>query len=432
MANLVGFLLFLVFADDFDCAYAAHLGAPLGWLNFLVEPTAIKVRPFDLIMLVVLFAAQGGKKPGAAVPMRNALYLALGTTVVSMLYGLIHGGEFRFASWQTYLILSTILVAFTVSAACRTPAHFNLLAKWLIAAASYRAVMCWISYFTWAKGLMGLSGAFMTTHVDTILWVVSILILIVDMISRRAVMARFRDASLILLYLGAIQLNSRRLAWVSLAMGVIVLYTLYPKGVLKRRINRAAIALAPLILVYVIVGWGRPQKIFLPLQSFSSVSTQEDSSTLARNAENLGLIATASYNSTVFGTGWGRPYVCLTKKYDISGFELWQYIPHNSILGLLAFTGVFGFIGFWLALPTSVFFNARVARLAQDPRARNVGLIGAAQLIVCCNQLYGDMGIFSAPCMYVIAVSFAAALRLPVATGVWGVPVMATAKPAGP
>jgi uncharacterized membrane protein YagU involved in acid resistance len=110
-------------------------------------------------------------------------------------------------------------------------------------------------------------------------------------------------------------------------------------------------------------------------------------------------------------------------KYDISReFELWRYVPHNSILGLLAFTGVLGFMGFWLAMPTAVFLNARVARLARDPTARTVASVGVSQAIVSCNQLYGDMGVHLPVAMYVIAVSYAMALRLPMLAGVWTTP----------
>ena len=421
MAKIVGFLLFLVFAEDSGTAYAHHMNAPLDWVHaYLLEPTPIKIRGFDLLMLLVLIGARGPKRPGLVRPMRNALFLVIGTTVASTAYGVMSGGEFRIASWQIYLILSTVLLAFTVAAACRTPAHFVHLAKWLLAAAIYRALMCWVSYFTWAKGVVGQSGEYLTSHADTILWVVSIMILLVDMIDSRTLMPKLRDLCLIALFLGAIQFNSRRLAWVSLTMGLIVFYALFPYGRAKRRINRVLLVLSPAIVGYVVVGWGRPEPIFLPLASFSSVSTNEDASTLARNAENLGLIFTANSNNRLLGSGWGRPYLYLTLKYDISGFELWRYVPHNSILGLLAFTGMLGFAGFWLAVPTSVYFNSRVARLAADHLTRRVGLIGAAQLIVCCNQLYGDMGIFDPVAMYVIAGSYAIALRLPTRSGVWG------------
>jgi hypothetical protein len=203
---------------------------------------------------------------------------------------------------------------------------------------------------------------------------------------------------------------------------MVVMYLLFPEGVAKRRINRVAKYVAPVVGLYVVVGWGRASPIFLPLRSLSSVSTTEDASTLARNAENLGLIATGNATGMFTGAGWGRPYIPVTLKYDISSFELWQYVPHNSILGVLAFTGALGFIGFWLALPTGVFLNARAARLGTDPKAKSAALIGAAQLVVCANQLYGDMGIFDLKPMYAIAISYALALRIPTIAGVWNAP----------
>ncbi len=422
MPQLVSFLLFLVFVQDAGCAYSTHLGAPLGWVyDLLLKPTPLELRPFDLIMLVILAVSSSKKRrEGAYVrPMKNALLVVLATTMVWFGFGLAKGGEVRFASWQTYLILSCVLVAFTVASTFRSVADFQRLGKWLIVASLYRGLMCWISYFTWGRLLVGESGAFLTSHDDTICWVVAILVLTIGAIDKRSVGVTIRNLAIIAFLLGAIQFNSRRLAWVSLSMGFVVLYALLPKGVAKRTMNRALLTVVPMVLIYAAVGWGRGNPIFLPLRALSSVTTQEDGSTLARNAENLGLIATANYSHFFLGTGWGRPYVFLTLKYDISGFELWRYIPHNSILGLLAFTGVLGFAGFWLPIPTAVFLNARAARLASDPRIRNIALVGAAQLIVSANQLYGDMGLFSLEAMYVMGVSYGIALRLPLLAGVW-------------
>jgi hypothetical protein len=289
--------------------------------------------------------------------------------------------------------------------------------------------MCWISYFTFGKVLLGESGAYLTTHDDTIVWVVAIMALLLNTLDNRKTMVSVRNFALILFFMGAIQFNSRRLAWVSLGMGLTVLYLLLPTGKAKRRVTRVLYLVAPLVLLYVVVGWGRSNPIFLPLRSFASVSTQEDGSTLARNAENLGLIATANSWGPLLGSGWGKPYLWLTKKYDISGaFDLWEYIPHNSILGLLAFTGIIGSSIWWSTIATGVFLNTRVARLSSDPVARSVATIGAAQIVVCGNQLFGDMGIFFLKPMYFLAISYAIAMRLPGATGVWGPPGKVAAR----
>ncbi|MGD0524570.1 MAG: hypothetical protein ABSE49_05485, partial [Polyangiaceae bacterium] len=329
--TLLGLLTFLVLSEDSTCLYGPHLIAPLGWVQtILLDPLPIKIRPFDLILIGVLIAASSNRSVwGPSVrPMKNALFVTLGATLVSFVYGVLHGGDFRFASWQTYLILSAILYAFTVASAFHTAADYWSLGKWLLAGAVYRGLMCWISYFTWGRTTLGESGAYLTTHDDTIGWVVAIMVLVINTIDRRSLVVALRNLVFMLFFVGAIQFNSRRLAWVSLAMGLVIMYAFFPPGTAKKRVTRVLLAIVPLIALYVIVGWGRQNPIFLPLRSFATVSTQEDSSTLARNAENLGLIATANVNGFIFGSGWGRPYIYLTMKYDISGFELWQYVPH--------------------------------------------------------------------------------------------------------
>ena len=433
MQHVVGLLIFLLFAEDSGCAYAPRLGAPLGWvLDVLITPLPIKIRPVDLLFLLILLVTMGKKTPPLTPTMKTTLLTTVGVTIWCFIWGIVRGGDSRFASWQVYLILSTVLMTFTVAKLFKTPSDFILLAKWLMAAAVYRGLGCWISYFTWGRNTLGGGGAFLTTHDDTIGWVVSILILLAHILHKRNTATTLRDLFYIFFFVCAIQFNSRRLAWVSLIMGLIVFYFLFPPGKIKKRIDRTLMIVGPLIILYVVVGWGRGNAIFLPLRSLSTVSTQEDASTLARNAENLGLIATANSGGFFFGTGWGHPYICLTRKYDIaSAFELWQYVPHNSILGLLAFTGVLGFAGFWMLLPVAVYLNARVAKLAADPVARLVALIGAAQLIVCVNQFYGDMGIFFFKPMYVVGVSCAIAMRLPVLTGVLNTASAAPAKAVG-
>lgn len=107
-------------------------------------------------------------------------------------------------------------------------------------------------------------------------------------------------------------------------------------------------------------------------------------------------------------------------RYDLhSVFALWRYIPHNSILGLFAFMGAFGYAGYWLTFPTGMFLNARVAQLAKSQAARDLGAIGAVQMVVCVNQYFGDMGLFSFKAVYILAASYAIALRTPIMVDAW-------------
>ncbi len=425
MRRLVALLLFLVLADDATAIYKPYIGAPLDWVEpLLVDATPLKLRLFDIIMLGILIAARNGREGRGlrTPPMRRALLLVLGTVVTWFIYGILRGGDARCASWQVYLILSMVLTSFTIASTFYTAEHYALLAKTLLAVAIYRAVMCWIMYFEYiVPGKLDPVPISLTTHHDTVIWVTSIVILVVNMLDARSTWVTLRNLLVLVLIAGAIQFNTRRLAWVSLTMALVVMYFLLPLGPVRRRAKRVVLALVPVIALYAIVGWGSKAPIFKPLQAFSSVTTEEDDSTKARNCENLSLIATAHQSSLLVGTGWGHKYIELTNKYSIAeALELWPYIPHNSILGLFAYTGVLGVAGFWLAIPTAVFLNARVARLGAAASMRNAGVVGAAQIVVCANQLYGDMGSFSPGTMYVLAVSYAMALRLPAVAGVWG------------
>jgi hypothetical protein len=177
---------------------------------------------------------------------------------------------------------------------------------------------------------------------------------------------------------------------------------------------------APILAIYFVVGQGRTEAIFKPVASFSSTTGQEDESTKARNVENLGLIATGLANNRLLGPGWGHPYIEVANWYTIAAlFPLWKYIPHNSILGILAYTGILGFAGVWLIFPTAMFFNIRMARLGNTPLVRQLGMLGAIDLLVVGYQMYGDMGAYYVRPMYLLGLSYAFALRLPIEAGTW-------------
>jgi hypothetical protein len=428
--RLVDILVFLMFVNEGVntlTAYADKLFTPFSWVDYwLFDPLPIKLRPFDLILVVVLLAA--GAKGQRTAPMKNTIFLALGTTVFWFILGVVlRGGDGRSASWQVYLMLMGPISAFAVAATHTKPIHFRELGKYVVAAALYRATMCIIYYLSYVRNSADAMPPMMGHHYDTVLWVSAISMLVVNFLEHRTSAAKAGAYLGIPLMLLAIQFNNRRLAWVSLAGSLLSLYFLLPPSAPKRRLKRIAMMVVPVLGVYVLVGWGRPERIFKPLSALSSVSSKPDGSTLARNAENLGLIATASFSPRT-GTGWGHKYIEISDKYSIATqMELWPYVPHNSILGLFAYTGFLGVIGYWLMIPTAVFLHARTTRLAKDPLHRSIGLAGVMIIAVCLNQMFGDMGIFSPVTMYMLALSMAAALRIPLEAGAWGPPRSAVA-----
>jgi hypothetical protein len=423
----IDILFFLMLVNDgaiTQTTYAQNgMFAPFSWVDdIFFDPLPIKLRIFELAFLGIL-AASGGRGQKVA-PMKNALYLAVGTTIFFFVFGVMwRGGDSRFAGFQTYLMIMAPLMAFAVAATHHKPNHYRTLGKWVVGAAIYRAAMCLIFYFGFARS-MEIPPPVMTTHGDTVLWIAAVGMIIVNFLEQQNKWAKALAFFFVPMILAAVHFNNRRLAWVSLTFSLAALYFLLPPSAAKRRLKRIGVWMLPVLGAYVVIGWGRPERIFKPLASLSSVSSKPDGSTLARNVENLSLIATASYNPMT-GSGWGHPYVELSNKYTIAGaMELWPYIPHNSLLGLLGYTGILGVLGYFLMIPTGAFLCARCARLGKDHRLRTVGCVGVMVTLTSLSQMFGDMGIFSPCTMYLLAAVWGAAMRLPIEGGLWSTPGM--------
>lgn len=423
MRRFVHILFFLIWVDETHSKYSEYMWTPFSWVEgWIIKHPIADVRPIDMMMFVVLAYAvsKGAFKVATVRPMKRTLLGALGVTLLALAYGLSTGGNARAAGWQVYLPFSTILASFTIAATHHRAEHFVGLLKAFVAAGVVHAVNCVIFHLLFIRTariypLPDYAG----THHDSVIWTASVGLLVLLPLRFPTPRNRLVAAVLVPLLLVAIQFNNRRLAFVSLIGDLLVLYFALPPSRPKRTIQRVALGLVPVALLYVAIGWGRTEGIFRPLRSFQTVSVDEDKSTKARDMENLGLIATATKYGWVMGSGWGQKYVEVSSLYQIYFFELWPYVPHNSVLGLFGYTGYVGFVGFWMVFPMAVFFNARVAKQAKRPLDQYISTVAVMQLVSCADQWYGDMGSFSFVTMYTLSSTMAMGLRLPIAAGVW-------------
>jgi len=210
-----------------------------------------------------------------------------------------------------------------------------------------------------------------------------------------------------------IYLNNRRIAYVSLVAALVFAYAALPPSPLKSRINRRFLPLAPLLAIYVAVGWGRTEGIFKPLASITSANSSEtDLSAKSRDNENMGLIVTFG-QARWMGTGWGHEYIEVDDSLAPKSFLQYKYLPHNSVLGLLAFSGMICFTATWMVFPICSLLAARACRQVRSPTVRLLGMGTLCQVVVCIMQAWGDMGIISYVPTYVMATGFACASHLP-------------------
>lgn len=409
-------------AEVKDEIFSGKWETPLTWLGTAIfPPSPIKLPVWDIMMLAVLFIALGAK--GASKDRAKPVVKSMKVTLLSLgalwVWGVVRGGDIRQTMWQLHPFVIALTLAFLVSATCRTPKQIQTLGKVVLFAAVYRAIILIIFYFTVARGLNP-PLAVMTTHADSALFVTGMLIVIANAIERRKLLAFVWMFALCIPLALAIKWNNRRLAWLSLMIGLALFYYVLPRTRFKRRMNWLMVAAVPLFAFYVVVGWGRQETYFKPVGAISTMfGKHEDTSSEMRDIENYNLVQTLKSNP-VLGTGWGHEYEEVNVAISIKDvFPQYRYIPHNSVLGLLAFSGLVGFGFAWQLFVVACYFLAISVRAAENSTVRMAGILGITTIATFIFQMWGDMGWNTLSADVLMAVAVGVATRVPVLSGVW-------------
>lgn len=377
---------------------------------------------WNLMLLAMVPACylQPGALRRRAWPMDAAILLSITTIACGFLWGVVRGGSAYWSYYQLNSLLLTLLAGLILLAAVRSPRDLKALGATIVAAAVVRSGLALYFFFTFVRGKEPYPPH-MTSHDDSPLFVAAILVLI----SWGLLRARWRTwipvALLVLAILAAVKVNNRRIAWIELVVSLAFLYPLLPERRLRRWANRRLLLAVPFIVVYAVVGWGRPGALFAPLRAFDSTAgPNADASTMARNEENLNLVLTYIQHP-VFGSGWGHPMTSVSSYFtNFGAFDvMYPYIPHNSVAALVAFSGVVGLFGILLVIPVAAFLAARAARFASLRIDRAATMVAVCYLPVFGMQAYGDIGMQSVTTGLLLSVAIAVAGRASVWTGAW-------------
>lgn len=163
--------------------------------------------------------------------------------------------------------------------------------------------------------------------------------------------------------------SQRRAAVVTLGAALILLaIVLFWR---QRRTFWKAIPIATLIVVgYTGAFWNSESSAAFPAQAIKSVvapdslGTKDQSSDLYREIERFDLSFTIR-DAPITGQGFGQKFLRPIPLPDISSFEFYEYLPHNSLLWVWIKTGFFGFATLFYLLARTISLGA--ARLRASP-----------------------------------------------------------------
>jgi len=421
----------------------AHLNA----VNRKVVPGWVSFSLMDLLIVTLLLVAflrrAGNSKLDSANrvatprPLIKLAYVSLIGTGFAWMSGLVRGGDVGKSLWQLNRVMYLPIIFILCHLGLRGPKDLGALLRVILISSVYKSLLAAYIALTIKMPPNELTGStrpvLAISHQDSILFAVgfvTVLGLMLERVGGRRWALRLGGLMLPLLALGT-WANNRRIAWVEVAaVGVTVFLLTSDKNPVKRKIMRSMFVVIPAIIAYIALGWNRGSKLFKPVQMMRSVvDAKSDGSSFWRELENFNLIQTLRANPP-FGSGYGHGYLEIIKMPEVP-YDLEFWCPHNSLLGIWAYTGIIGFTTLTLLWVCCVYCGVRAYHAAKDPPTRAAALVCFGSTLVYLIQCWGDLGIGTWIGVWTVGPAFAIAGKLAVATGQWNtrpVPTEARAR----
>jgi hypothetical protein len=411
-------------------------------LNKVISVEALKFSGVSLVLACLLMVrgyrvlsgrvrdTRDSRLPAA--PVHWGMVLAALTIALFLVFGWLRGGDIQMAKIQVQAFLQLLAAAYLFGVSLRGFRDYRTAGKVVVAAACIKACMAVYVRLSLPAAFPNRWGVmtemeYATSHGDSLLFACAIAVLFGPLVYRpRASQIRWVLVTLPLIVAGLVA-NDRRIAWVQVALVLIAIIGMNLRRVLTPRILHLGVWVSPLILAYLLAGWGSQSRVFAPVQLVRGLVVETradgslDRSTLYRDAENYNLVYTFRSNP-LMGTGFGHPFGQAAQLDDIStGFKEFAYLPHNSILGLWAFTGAVGFTGIFAPLVIALFLAMRAHAHAIEPghaiaATAAVGFIGAYVM-----HAWGDIGFTEPTSIFLVGLAVAVAGQIATDTGAWPV-----------
>ncbi len=187
----------------------------------------------------------------------------------------------------------------------------------------------------------------------------------------------------------------RRAAFVALAIALALMAII----LLKEKPLAFWIIVPPAFvagLLYVALFWNSNSALAMPAQTLKSIvaveqaNAKDRSSNLYRQLENINSRYTIR-QSPLTGVGFGQKVKFLVPLPDISFFEWWEYMVHNSIIWIWIKTGIGGFIAMLFLIGSSIMAGVRALLRAPNGDLKAIALTGTLYIIMHFVYAYVDI-----------------------------------------
>jgi O-antigen ligase len=393
-------ILFTLFGDSVTTAWFPFTKNLSSKESLLYVADQINFSPLELILVFAVicwFVRHFARHDHHIVrgPALVPLLVFTGFVVVGFMYGVSRGGDIRVAVYESRGLLYLPIVYFLVSNTCHTARQYRAMlwtAMWGVLGQSIMALIYFAQLSaTERKALEDLGELGASVAIDALI----IFTLATLLFAGSARRTKFLLVAMLLPTGYTYLLAQRRAAIVGLGVGLIALFV-----VLFWRQRRTFWKVVPFFTLaavgYLGAFWNSTGTAGFPAQAIKTViapgaiSAKDQSSDIYRLIENADLNATIR-DSPLTGLGFGQPFHQPITLPDISFFEFYRFIPHNSILWIWIKTGIFGFASMFFLFGRTLAVGAR--KIRQLSSAADVTVVVTATLFVMMYAIFAYVDI---------------------------------------
>lgn len=349
--------------------------------------------------------------------------IVFGFVIFGLLWGKARGGDTRAAIYEVrgllwmppvYLLITNLFD--------RRVQYLRLL--WMSCVAVAVQTLFAIGYFRSLDADERERLTDLAEHPATVVMNVVLLVVLALFLLRGAARLRWGLLLAVPCILYVYVLSQRRSAMVALGVGIALLTVLVIR---RRRVLGTIFAGTTTVLVGGLIAatWNVQGGAGVAAQAFKSVigsesqSVEDRASDMYRLIENYDLWFTIRANP-ITGIGFGNRFYKPIALPDISFFEFWEHISHNSVLWLWLKLGFFGFVAVWFLFGRAIQHGSRAMFSLRDATDVVAVYAGVVYLIMFLVFSYVDIawdlrsGIFLG-LAFALACDYARAAPVPVA-----------------
>ncbi len=363
----------------FKVSYFLNLNA----IHYLPTIKEAVVTPMELHLLLLLLIwlltiAVKKKHELVSIPYWPVPVLLVLWVIGSVIYGNLTGGDFVAALWEVRGIFYLTFMYFFTPQIIKSTEQLQTLVLVCIVAISFKAIQGLVRFILLDLNFGGLREL---TNSEDPVFIVTILMLFFGFVLFNVRHKHRLFLSLLFVPLIAgMYVGQRRATFASFTLALFAMLFLLPKK--ERSILLKVLAVGLVFFgIYLSLYWNTYGRIGMIAQQFKSIVSSDPEmagmnyySNLYREYENYNLAKTIQ-RAPIIGVGFGNKYDVVLHWFGIMDVvSLLAYIPHNSILWMIAKTGVVGFFIFLLFMNVFIFRIAAVFKSLTDPYIKVVAI----------------------------------------------------------